>query len=110
MTLNLLQFLEVYRISFTLLRFRNIIIKHLFSRADNKHDNKRQFKDKRFGFGGKKKGGKANTKNSANDVSDYHKNGKSGGGKKMGKMGGGAKNKRFGKDRRQKMKGSKKKK
>jgi len=79
-------------------------------RADNKHDNKRQFKDKRFGFGGKKKGGKANTKNSANDVSDYHKNGKSGGGKKMGKMGGGAKNKRFGKDRRQKMKGSKKKK
>ena len=59
-------------------------------------NNKRNFKDKRFGFGGKKKGSKANTKSSANDVSEYHKNG---GGRKGGKKMGG-KNKRVGKDRR----------
>jgi len=75
------------------------------------NDGKRHFKDKKFGFGGKKKGGKANTKMSTNDVSGYHqKNGSGkkmgGGGKKMGKM---AKNKRAGKDRRQKMKSNKKK-
>ena len=44
----------------------------------------------------KKKGSKANTKSSANDVSEYHKNG---GGRKGGKKMGG-KNKRVGKDRR----------
>merc|ERR1711971_1179512 len=66
-------------------------------KPDNfKNNNKRNFKDKRFGFGGKKKGSKANTKSSANDVSDYHKNG---GGRKGGKKMGG-KNKRVGKDRR----------
>merc|ERR1712037_284758 len=43
-----------------------------------------------------KKGSKANTKSSANDVSEYHKNG---GGRKGGKKMGG-KNKRVGKDRR----------
>ena len=72
-----------------------------FSKPDNfkknfNDNNKRNFKDKRFGFGGKKKGSKANTKSSANDVSEYHKNGGGrGGGKKMG-----GKNKRVGKDRR----------
>jgi len=71
--------------------------------------NKRNFKDQKFGFGGKKKGGKANTKQSADDVSGYRpfrsKNQNGGGrpGKRPGsKM---AKNKRFGKERRQKMKG-----
>merc|ERR1712020_261379 len=33
--------------------------------------NKRQFKNERFGFGGKKKGNKTNTKQSADDVTGY---------------------------------------
>merc|ERR1712083_594522 len=66
-------------------------------KTKGKPDNfKKNFNDKRFGFGGKKKGSKANTKSSANDVSEYHKNG---GGRKGGKKIGG-KNKRVGKDRR----------
>jgi len=75
----------------------------------NDGKNKRNFKDKKFGFGGKKKGGKANTKSSTNDVSGYHQNSggkQKGGGKKMGKF---AKNKRAGKDKRQRMKSNKKK-
>jgi len=50
----------------------------------NVDNNKRQFKDKRFGFGGKKKGSKANTKTSTNDVSGYRQKG---GGKKSGENG-----------------------
>jgi len=68
----------------------------------NDANNKRNFKDKKFGYGGKKKGGKANTKTSTNDVSGYRQN--SGGKKSMGKM---AKKKRAGKDRRQKNKSKK---
>ena len=71
-------------------------------------NNKRNFKDKRFGFGGKKKGSKGNTKSSANDVSEFHQN-RNGGGKKKGKMGKMGQNKRMGKDRRQKMKSNKRK-
>lgn len=67
-------------------------------------DNKRNFKDKKFGFGGKKKGGKLNTKQSVNDVTGYkpfRANPKGG----KGKM---AKKKRLGKERRQKAKPKKK--
>ena len=84
-------------------------LKGLFLHFRNDGKNKRNFKDKKFGFGGKKKGGKANTKSSTNDVSGYHQNSggkQKGGGKKMGKF---AKNKRAGKDKRQRMKSNKKK-
>lgn len=68
---------------------------------------KRKYKDKKFGFGGKKSGMKWNTKDSYNDVSSFRakvahaKGGK--GGKKGGK--GGKQNKRPGKSVRRKMKG-----
>ncbi|NXC67223.1 EBP2 protein, partial [Anhinga anhinga] len=64
---------------------------------------KRRYKNQKFGFGGKKKGSKWNTKESCNDVSSFrskvaHNKGKAGkGGKK-------ALNKRPGKRTRQKMK------
>lgn len=80
-----------------------IIIIFLFF-SGPQSQNKRQFKDKKFGFGGKKKGGKANTKQSTDDVSGYKpfRNKKVGAGGKM------AKPKRAGKARRQKMKSKKK--
>ena len=68
---------------------------------------RRQFKDKKFGFGGKKKGGKVNTKSSTDDVSGYRPARANGAKKPMGKM---AKKKRLGKDRRQKNKMKSKKK
>ncbi|XP_063075752.1 probable rRNA-processing protein EBP2 [Engraulis encrasicolus] len=72
---------------------------------------KRKYKDQRFGFGGKKKGGKWNTKESHNDTSGFRAkvaHGKGGktfgkGGKKAGRQG----NKRPGKEARRKMKGRK---
>ncbi|XP_062848975.1 probable rRNA-processing protein EBP2 [Trichomycterus rosablanca] len=66
---------------------------------------KRKYKDKKFGFGGKKKGGKWNTKESHNDVSGFKSkvaNGKTG--KKFSK---GGKNKRPGKEARRKIKSRK---
>lgn len=56
---------------------------------------KRKKRDKKFGFGGKKKGMKLNTKESAADISEYRgsANGKMKGGNKL-------KNKRPGKNRR----------
>jgi len=67
--------------------------------------NKQQFKDKKFGFGGKKKGGKGNTKDSTNNFSSKEF-GTPGRNKK--KHGGQMKNKRPGKQSRQKMKSKKK--
>ncbi|KAK3567790.1 hypothetical protein QTP86_026460 [Hemibagrus guttatus] len=67
---------------------------------------KRKFKDSKFGFGGKKKGTKWNTKESYNDVSGFRAkvaHGKAG--KKFSK--GGNKNKRPGKEARRKMKARK---
>ena len=66
---------------------------------------KRNFKDKKFGFGGKKRGMKKNDKKSADDVTSF-KPFKKGDGpnKKLGK----GKLKRTGKDKRQKMKNRKK--
>merc|ERR1712241_1278034 len=66
---------------------------------------KRNFKDKKFGFGGKKRGMKKNDKKSADDVTSF-KPFKKGDGpnKKLGK----GKLKRPGKDKRQKMKNRKK--
>lgn len=52
---------------------------------------KRKVKDKKFGFGGKKKGSKANTKDSVNDVSGFKRfkkpaaGGMKGGAKRLGK-------------------------
>merc|ERR1712112_775002 len=68
---------------------------------------KRNFKDKKFGFGGKKRGLKKNDKKSADDVSSFKPFNKGGSGpnKKLGK----GKLKRPGKDKRQKMKNKKKK-
>ncbi|MCJ8731874.1 hypothetical protein PDJAM_G00204940 [Pangasius djambal] len=67
---------------------------------------KRKYKDTKFGFGGKKKGTKWNTKESHNDVSGFRAkvaHGKVG--KKFSK--GGKKNKRPGKESRRKMKARK---
>jgi rRNA-processing protein EBP2 len=68
-------------------------------------------KDKKFGFGGKKRGSKQNTKESADDISEYNKfrrpAGGGGGGFKK-KLGKGA-NKRPGKEKRMKMKNKKRK-
>lgn len=63
---------------------------------------RRKMRDKKFGFGGKKKGMKANTKDSAADISEYrsHKAGK-GAKQKM-------KNKRPGKSRRLQRKANRK--
>ncbi|CAH0554571.1 unnamed protein product [Brassicogethes aeneus] len=58
---------------------------------------KRKMRDKKFGFGGKKKGMKMNTKESAADISEYKRSGKPGGKGKGGKAVG---NKRPGKNRR----------
>lgn len=44
---------------------------------------KRKVKDKKFGFGGKKKGMKTNTKDSAADISEYRKSSKPTGKGKM---------------------------
>ena len=69
---------------------------------------KRNFKDKKFGFGGKKRGIKKNDKKSADDVSSYKPFKKGNGPNK--KVGGKGKLKRPGKDKRQKIKNSKSKK
>ena len=63
---------------------------------------KRSFKDKKFGFGGKKKGSKINNRKSTDDVSGFRHNRprKPGGGK-------GGKSQRPGKNRRNKMKAKK---
>jgi len=63
---------------------------------------KKQFKDKKFGFGGKKKGGKSNTKDSTNNFSSKEF------GRSKKKHGGQMKNKRPGKQRRQQSKSKKK--
>ncbi|XP_051989493.1 probable rRNA-processing protein EBP2 [Xyrauchen texanus] len=69
-------------------------------------NSKRKYKDKKFGFGGKKKGSKWNTKESHNDVSGFKAKVAHGkGGKKFGK--GGKSNKRPGKESRRKMKARK---
>jgi len=78
-----------------------------------KQGEKKQFKDKKFGFGGKKKGNKSNTKQSTDDISSYkpfkgHQKGGPGGKKKFGGAGGKSKVKRPGKQRRQQMKSKKK--
>jgi len=67
-----------------------------------KPSNKKQFKDKKFGFGGKKKGGKSNTKDSTNNFSSKEF------GRSKKKHGGQMKNKRPGKQRRQQSKSKKK--
>ncbi|XP_067219861.1 probable rRNA-processing protein EBP2 [Chanodichthys erythropterus] len=67
---------------------------------------KKKYKDQRFGFGGKKKGSKWNTKDSHDDVSGFKTKMAHGkGGKKGGK--GGKMNKRPGKEARRKMKARK---
>lgn len=76
---------------------------------------KRNYKDKKFGFGGKKKGSKMNNKESVNDISGYSrpklpgakggKHGMKGGNKQGGKN---KRNQRMGKMRRQKTKHGKK--
>jgi len=58
-----------------------------------KPSNKKQFKDKKFGFGGKKKGGKSNTKDSTNNFSSKEF------GRSKKKHGGQMKNKRPGKQK-----------
>ena len=63
---------------------------------------KKQFKDKKFGFGGKKKGGKSNTKDSTNNFSSKEF------GTKFKRNKGQIKNKRPGKQRRQQNKSKKK--
>lgn len=71
---------------------------------------KRKMRDKKFGFGGKKRGSKLNTRESAADVSEFEQPGKPNrGGKGRKVMKGKPKgNKRLGKSRRAKVKGKKK--
>lgn len=66
-----------------------------------KSEAKMKIKNKKFGFGGKKKDSKRNTKVSSADVSDYRRPFKPGGKRKKGSQGQGN---RPGKNRRQKMK------
>ncbi|XP_016333531.1 putative rRNA-processing protein EBP2 [Sinocyclocheilus anshuiensis] len=69
-------------------------------------NSKKKYKDKKFGFGGKKKGSKWNTKDSHDDVSGFKARMAHGkGGKQFGK--GGKTNKRPGKGARKKMKARK---
>jgi len=68
---------------------------------------KRNFKDKKFGFGGKKRGGKKNDKKSADDVSGF-KPFRKPGGTAANKKNMKGKLKRPGKDKRQKIKNKKK--
>ncbi|XP_052405660.1 probable rRNA-processing protein EBP2 [Carassius gibelio] len=69
-------------------------------------NSKKKYKDKKFGFGGKKKGTKWNTKDSHDDVSGFKAKMAHGkGGKHFGK--GGKTNKRPGKESRRKMKARK---
>ncbi|KAM4022651.1 putative rRNA-processing protein EBP2 isoform 2-T2 [Anomaloglossus baeobatrachus] len=66
---------------------------------------KRKYKDQKFGFGGRKKGSKMNTKESVNDVSRFRGSVAHGRGPhRPGKKGGKNANKRPGKKVRQKMK------
>lgn len=66
---------------------------------------KRKYKDQKFGFGGRKKGSKMNTKESFNDVSSFRTNVAHGkGARRPGKKGAKNANKRPGKKVRQKMK------
>lgn len=68
------------------------------SKGNKKSLEKRKWRDQKFGFGGKKKGLKQNTKDSAADISDYKRQGKP---KKPNLKG---KSQRPGKNRRIKMK------
>merc|ERR1719208_513899 len=83
--------------------------------SNKRQGEKRNYKEKKFGFGGKKKGSKMNDKQSVNDISGYRrpklpgaKGGNAGvkGGK--GKGGKNKRNQRMGKMRRQKHKGKNK--
>ncbi|OCT84879.1 probable rRNA-processing protein EBP2 isoform X1 [Xenopus laevis] len=74
-------------------------------KAKNTPSAKRRYKDQKFGFGGKKKGSKRNTKESYNDVSGFRGSVAHGKGPhRPGKKGGKNANKRPGKNVRQKMK------
>lgn len=66
------------------------------SRSKNRSMDKRRSRDKKFGFGGQKRGSKLNTKESASDISEYRNSKKPG----ASKMGGNKGNKRVGKNRR----------
>lgn len=70
---------------------------------DKKVHAKRRYKDQKFGFGGKKRGMKRNTKNSTSDVSEFRRPGKP---KRPGTA---QKHQRPGKNRRMKMKAKTKK-
>ena len=76
---------------------------------------RRKSKDKKFGFGGKKKGQKSNTSSSANDISDYRPGKKGRPGQAAKAKGGRGQNmgtklkaKRMGKNRRKNVAGRKK--
>lgn len=84
--------------------FRKGKLKNLDFLEDTARSKKRALKDKKFGFGGKKKGSKRNTKESSMDVGDFKQRrnksasfGNKGGG---GGGGGGKKPQRVGKSRR----------
>lgn len=66
---------------------------------------KANMKNSKYGFGGKKRGGKRNTKSSSADVSEYRRPQKPG---KRGMKGKGKGNQRLGKSRRMQMKAKKK--
>jgi len=77
--------------------------------GQNKKKNmaKKNFKDKKFGFGGKKRGSKKNDKQSFNDVPNFKPFNKGGSSKGPTKKLGKGKMKRPGKDKRQRLKSKK---
>ena len=72
---------------------------------------KRQYKDDKYGFGGKKRGLKKNTRDSVNDIASDFKpqRGKKGNGTKGNQRSKNGSSKRMGKERRKKMNNKNKK-
>jgi len=71
---------------------------------------KRQYKDDKYGFGGKKRGLKKNTRDSVNDIADFKpQHGKKGNGSKGNQRSKNGSSKRMGKERRKKMNNKNKK-
>lgn len=77
-------------------------------KTNTKAEMKRKMKNSKYGFGGRKKGSKINTKESSADFGDYQSKNKKGKMNMKGKGGGGVK-KRLGKSRRQSFKSKNKK-
>ncbi|XP_015603277.1 probable rRNA-processing protein EBP2 homolog isoform X2 [Cephus cinctus] len=77
-------------------------------RVDKKAQSKLKMKNSKYGFGGKKRGSKQNTRSSSADVSEYKRPGNPGKSSKSGRLGKGKVKQRPGKNRRVQMKSKRK--